>query len=79
MAHLDWYGCATFALETTDLTIFLDAYIDRADNAAGPTPPRTAADVDRADWILIGHAHFDHLYGAEQIMANTNATLIGSY
>ncbi len=79
MATLDWYGCATFALRTTDLTIFLDAYIDRAGDAAGPTPPRTADSVDEADWILIGHSHFDHLYGAERIMANTDATLIGSY
>lgn len=79
MATLNWYGCATFALETTDLTIFLDAYIDRAENAAGPRPRVTADDIGEADWIIIGHAHFDHLYGAERIMATTNATLIGSY
>lgn len=76
---LDWFGCATFRLEAGDLTIFLDAYIDRPDTAAGPMPRQTADDVDAADWILIGHSHFDHLYGAERIMANTNATLIGSY
>jgi L-ascorbate metabolism protein UlaG (beta-lactamase superfamily) len=78
-ATLDWYGCATFALSVADLTIFLDAYIDRPATAAGPNPPRSADDVDHADWILIGHSHFDHLYGAERIMANTEATLIGSY
>jgi len=76
---LDWYGCATFALATAGLTIFLDAYIDRPSTAAGPNPPRTADDVDEADWILIGHSHFDHLYGAERIMANTEATLVGGY
>lgn len=76
---LDWYGCATFRLETEHLTVFLDAYIDRPSTAAGPMPRQTADDVDVADWILIGHSHFDHLYGAERIMANTNATLIGSY
>ena len=32
---LDWYGCATFRLKTAGLTIFLDAYIDRAENAPG--------------------------------------------
>lgn len=79
MTTLDWFGCATFRLETADLTILLDAYIDRPDTADGPMPRRTADDVDTADWILIGHSHFDHLYGAERIMANTNATLIGSY
>ncbi len=74
---LDWYGCATYRLRTADLTIFLDAYIDRAANAAGPGV--TADDVDHADWIVVGHSHFDHLYGAERILANTQATLIGSY
>jgi len=74
---LDWYGCATFRLRVAGLTIFLDAYIDRAPNAAGTG--RSAADVDACDWILVGHSHFDHLFGAETILANTSATLVGSY
>jgi L-ascorbate metabolism protein UlaG (beta-lactamase superfamily) len=74
---LDWYGCATFRLRTSGLTIFLDAYIDRIPSAAGP---RVATEeVDACDWIVVGHSHFDHLYGAERILRNTNATLIGSY
>ncbi len=76
---LDWYGCATFRMKSAGLTIFLDAYIDRPANAAGPDPRLMADDIDDADWILIGHSHFDHLWGAERIMAQTNATLIGSY
>jgi L-ascorbate metabolism protein UlaG (beta-lactamase superfamily) len=76
---LDWYGCATFGLSTAGLRIMLDAYIDRAAGAAGPQPPITADDVDACDYIVVGHAHFDHLYGAERIMVNTAATLIGSY
>ena len=32
---LDWYGCATFRLRTAGMTIFLDAYIDRAPDAPG--------------------------------------------
>jgi len=76
---LDWFGCATFRLATGNLTVFLDAYIDRPATAAGPMPRQTADDIEVADWLLIGHSHFDHLYGAERIMANTNATLIGSY
>lgn len=74
---LDWYGCATYRMRTAGLTIFLDAYIDRADNADGPG--LTADDVDDADWIVVGHSHFDHLYGAERIMANTDARMICSY
>ncbi len=74
---LDWYGCATFRLRTGGQTVFLDAYIDRAEGAAGPG--LRADDIEQADWILIGHSHFDHLYGAERIAANTGATIVGSY
>jgi L-ascorbate metabolism protein UlaG (beta-lactamase superfamily) len=80
---LDWYGCATFRMRTGGLTVFLDAYVDRADNAAGPVGPGgrrpTADDIDECDWIVVGHAHFDHLYGAERIARNTGARIIGSY
>lgn len=76
-ATLDWYGCSTFRLRTMDVSVFLDAYIDRAPGADGTG--LSAADIDECDWIVIGHSHFDHLWGAERIMANTGARLIGSY
>ncbi|MEM8708765.1 MAG: MBL fold metallo-hydrolase [Actinomycetota bacterium] len=80
---LDWYGCTTYALRTAGLSIMLDAYIDRMPSAAGPRHPDgrhyTADDVTDCDWVVIGHSHFDHLWGAERILANTRATLIGSY
>ena len=66
---LDWFGCATFRLRVAGMTIFLDAYIDRAANAAGTG--MTADEIDECDWIIVGHSHFDHLWGAERIMANT--------
>ncbi|MFV0523773.1 MAG: MBL fold metallo-hydrolase [Acidimicrobiales bacterium] len=82
-ATLDWYGCATFRLRVAGLTIFLDAYIDRVPAAAGPRDARghhlRADDVDECDWIVVGHSHFDHLYGAERIMANTDARLVAGY
>ena len=74
---LDWYGCATFRLRTGGLTVFLDAYVDRVPGAAGPG--LRAEDVDECDWIVVGHSHFDHLWGAERIMERTGARLIGSY
>jgi len=74
---LDWYGCATFRLKTAGLNIFLDAYIDRAVGADGPGV-RTE-EIEACDWIVVGHSHFDHLYGAERIAANTGAKIIASY
>jgi L-ascorbate metabolism protein UlaG (beta-lactamase superfamily) len=76
-ATLDWYGCATFRLTVGDTVVFLDAYIDRVPDAEGPGA--SADDVDRADWILVGHSHFDHLWGAERIAKRTGATIVGSY
>jgi L-ascorbate metabolism protein UlaG (beta-lactamase superfamily) len=76
-ARLDWYGCATFRLTVGSLVLFLDAYIDRISGAAG-TGLR-ADDIDRADWIVVGHSHFDHLWGAERIAKRTGATIIGSH
>jgi L-ascorbate metabolism protein UlaG (beta-lactamase superfamily) len=76
-AGLDWFGCATFRLTVGETVVFLDAYIDRAPGAAGPGV--RADDVERADWILVGHSHFDHLYGADRIALRTGATIVGSY
>lgn len=75
--ELDWYGCATFRLTAGGTVVFLDAYVDRMPGAAGPGVP--AGKIGRADWILIGHSHFDHLYGAERIAVRTGATIVGSY
>jgi len=76
-ATLDWLGCATFRLEIGGLVVFLDAYVDRVPSAK---PVGTTIDqIDRADWIVVGHSHFDHLYGAERIAKRTGATIVGSY
>jgi L-ascorbate metabolism protein UlaG (beta-lactamase superfamily) len=74
---LDWLGVSTFRLMIGDLVIFLDAYLDRV--PAAPLVGITTADVERADYILIGHSHFDHLWGAERIAARTGAAIVGSY
>ncbi len=74
---VEWLGVSTFRLAVGDLTIFLDAYIDRV--PAAPPVGMTVADVQRADYVLVGHSHFDHLWGAERIARQTGATVIGSH
>lgn len=77
-ATLDWYGCATFRLRTAEgLTVFLDAYLDRVPDATQSGVG--VDDVTAADWILVGHSHFDHVWGAERIATRTGATVVGSY
>jgi L-ascorbate metabolism protein UlaG (beta-lactamase superfamily) len=74
---LDWLGCATFRLTIDDLVVFLDAYMDRVPTA--PPVGLTTAEVRQADFVLVGHSHFDHLAGAEVIARNTGARIIGSH
>jgi L-ascorbate metabolism protein UlaG (beta-lactamase superfamily) len=45
---------------------------------AAPPVGLSTAEVTRADFVLVGHSHFDHLAGAEVIAANTGARIIGS-
>ena len=74
---LDWLGCATFRLTLDDTVVFLDAYMDRVPGA--PPVGLSAAEVRKADFVLVGHAHFDHIAGAEVIARNTGARIIGSH
>jgi len=76
-ATLDWFGCATFRLTVGRVVIFLDAYLDRV--PAAPQVGLRPEDVERADWIVVGHSHFDHLYGAERIAKRTGARILGSH
>ena len=75
-SHIDWLGCATFRLKIAGLTLFLDTYMNRVPSA--PKVGLSAENVTEADFILIGHSHFDHIAGAEIIALNTGATVIGS-
>lgn len=75
-ASLEWLGTATFRLTVGDIVVFLDTYMDRV--SAAPPVGLSAADVTRADFILMGHSHFDHLGGADVIAKNTGAKIIGS-
>jgi beta-lactamase family protein len=76
-ASLDWLGCATFRLTLGDTVVFLDAYVDRV--ASAPSVGLRVADIRRADTILVGHSHFDHLWGAERIALATGARVVGSH
>src|SRR5947207_987336 len=74
---LDWLGVSTFRLTVGDLVIFLDGYLDRV--PAAPPVGLTTAEVERADYVLVGHSHFDHLRGVERIAAQTGATVVASH
>jgi L-ascorbate metabolism protein UlaG (beta-lactamase superfamily) len=73
---LEWFGTATFRVRDAGLDLFFDAYLDRLPGL--PPVGLTTAEVDKADFVFVSHAHFDHLYGAEPIAQHTGATVVCS-
>jgi L-ascorbate metabolism protein UlaG (beta-lactamase superfamily) len=71
-----WTGYSNFELAYGGQILLLDAYFDRG----GTYPPLgfKSADVTRADAILIGHAHFDHMSDAASVGARTGALVVGA-
>jgi L-ascorbate metabolism protein UlaG (beta-lactamase superfamily) len=71
-----WTGFSNFELAYRDKIILLDAFIDRGSNY--PPLGFTAADVKRADVIILGHGHFDHMSDAASIALRTGALVVGA-
>ena len=71
-----WTGYSNFELAYRGHTILLDAYFDRGSTYA-PLGFK-AGDIKKADAILIGHAHFDHMSDAATVSAATGAAVVGA-
>lgn len=71
-----WTGYSNFELAYKGHVILLDAYFDRGSTytALG----FKAADIKKADAILIGHGHFDHMADAASVSARTGAIVVGA-
>jgi L-ascorbate metabolism protein UlaG (beta-lactamase superfamily) len=71
-----WTGFSNFELTYKGKVILLDAYFDRGKNY--PPLGFSAADVKKADAIIIGHGHYDHMSDAASVGMRTGATLVGA-
>jgi L-ascorbate metabolism protein UlaG (beta-lactamase superfamily) len=71
-----WTGYSNFELAYGGKIILLDAYFDRGSNY--PPLGFAARDVTRADVILIGHGHFDHMSDAASVGIRTGAAIVGA-
>jgi L-ascorbate metabolism protein UlaG (beta-lactamase superfamily) len=71
-----WTGFSNFELAYKGKIILLDAYFDRGKQY--PALGFAAADVRKADVILIGHGHYDHMSDAASVGIRTGATLVGA-
>jgi len=71
-----WTGYANFELAFNAQIVLLDTYFDRG--SIFPPLGFRAADVKRADLILIGHGHVDHMSDAASVGARTGAMVVGA-
>jgi L-ascorbate metabolism protein UlaG (beta-lactamase superfamily) len=71
-----WTGFSNFELVYNGQVILLDAYYDRG--SSYPSIGVTAAELKKADVILLGHGHYDHMSDAAAIGARTKATVVGA-
>ena len=71
-----WLGTTNFEIAYRGQVVLFDAYYDRGPRMRpiGVLP----ADIHRADLILLGHAHFDHISDIQPISANTGAPVMGA-
>jgi L-ascorbate metabolism protein UlaG (beta-lactamase superfamily) len=71
-----WMGYSNFELVYGGHILLLDAYYDRG--SMYPSLGFKAADIKRADAILIGHGHFDHMSDAASVGSRVSAIVVGA-
>lgn len=71
-----WLGTSNYEIAYHDTIILMDTFYDRPDR----TRPIgvTVDQFKRADAILMGHAHYDHISDVAAIAAQTGAPVVGS-
>jgi L-ascorbate metabolism protein UlaG (beta-lactamase superfamily) len=73
MAKLTYFSHAAWKIESKGTTILIDPFLD--DN---PTSPVKSKDV-KADFIIVTHAHGDHIGDSIPIAKANNATVIANF
>jgi L-ascorbate metabolism protein UlaG (beta-lactamase superfamily) len=71
--ELTWWGHASWFIATGGQRIVIDPFLD--DSPVAPL----RSDAVQADYILVTHAHYDHVGDVEKIARRTGATLISSF
>lgn len=71
---ITFYGHASLGIEVNDVNILVDPFIT-------PNPKASSIDIDslEADYILITHAHQDHIVDVEAIAKRTGAVVISNF
>ena len=79
-----WLGVAGIELSTDEMVLAIDPFFSRPPfrrmcfGRVVPDRSLVAAKLPRCDFILITHAHWDHLMDVPEVVRNTGAVALGS-
>lgn len=71
---ITYYGHSAFGIEINDINILVDPFI-----SGNPSAAHIDINTLKADYIIITHAHYDHVMDVETIVERTKATLISNH
>lgn len=75
MAKLTWHGHSCFTLRTDDGTVVLfDPWLDE-----NPLADIKADDLERVDYVLVSHGHFDHFADCIKVAKKHDATVVSTF
>lgn len=80
-----WFGTACYRIEYKNVVLWIDPWFSRnglgtlaANKRLIPKKERIDPYMDRADYIVIGHSHYDHAADLSYIVPKTGAKVVGS-
>jgi L-ascorbate metabolism protein UlaG (beta-lactamase superfamily) len=75
-----WYGHAAFQVTTPKgKVLMIDPWLGNPLNPAGKDKRDPLANITNVDYILISHAHFDHIGDAVALAKKTGARLVSNF
>jgi L-ascorbate metabolism protein UlaG (beta-lactamase superfamily) len=78
--QLTWYGHSAFRLQTPKgHVLWIDPWLSNPLDPAAQNGRNPLSVVDKADYLVITHGHFDHVGEAVQIARKTKARLVAPF
>lgn len=71
---ITYYGHSSLGIETAGKYIIIDPFI-----SGNPKASHINVDELKADYLMLTHAHFDHVHDVERIIDRTGAKLISNH
>ena len=71
---ITFYGHASLGIKVNDIYILVDPFI-----TANPKASKIHTESLKADYILLTHAHQDHILDVEAIAKRTNAVIVSNF